>query len=416
MAETCNEWRVPEILSGPIQMIINITKKEYQKDSLGSKSKIYFDNLDSIRFIAALMVYLQHGMSESYQYLHIKGTYWEKFLHVISSGGTGVSIFFVLSGFLITYLLISEYELKSTINIKNFYIRRFLRIWPLYFAVVIFTFVIYPFLKTLIGLNSPLCSNILYHISFLSNFDVIHIMKECPGNDAMSQNITWSVSIEEQFYLFWPLIFTFSPRKFWLFGILLTISASIAFRLINYNDGNLLYYHTLSVLIDLGFGGLFALMIKESNKLKNFFEKSSSKTHIILFAFSFGLLFWSGELFDFKYGAAIGRIFISISFALFICSQALTKTKSFLNLKNLSFASKWGKYTYGIYLLHPISITMLDVLLRILGIPKTNFFITFFIGIVGFIFTLIISKLSYMYFEQKFLTIKDKYAAITTHN
>ena len=64
--------------------------------------KVYFDNLDSIRFIAALMVYLGHGISPSYQYLPIENTFLETLLNTISNAGTGVSIFFVLSGFLIS--------------------------------------------------------------------------------------------------------------------------------------------------------------------------------------------------------------------------------------------------------------------------------------------------------------------------
>ena len=100
--------------------------------------KIFFKNLDSIRFIAALMVFIGHAISPSYQYLPIKNTFWEKLLNTASNAGTGVSMFFVLSGFLITYLLISEYELNRKISIQKFYMRRVLRIWPLYFLIVAF--------------------------------------------------------------------------------------------------------------------------------------------------------------------------------------------------------------------------------------------------------------------------------------
>jgi peptidoglycan/LPS O-acetylase OafA/YrhL len=133
-----------------------VSKRQDTTKTIMSNDKIYFKNLDSIRFIAALMVFLQHAVSPSYEYLPIKNTIWEKLLNIISSGGTGVSIFFVLSGFLITYLLISEYELNSKISIKYFYLRRVLRIWPLYFLVVAFSFLLYPFLKSLIGMNNPL--------------------------------------------------------------------------------------------------------------------------------------------------------------------------------------------------------------------------------------------------------------------
>lgn len=361
------------------------------------------------------MVYLGHGISPSYQYLSIKNTFWEKLLNTISNGGTGVSIFFVLSGFLITYLLISEFELNLKISIKNFYIRRVLRIWPLYFLVVAFSFLLYPFLKTIIGINNPLGSNFFYHLTFLSNFDVINIEKYCAGRDALSQNITWSVSIEEQFYLFWPLIFVFLPKRYWISSILLVIAWSIYFRVLNINDSIVLYFHTFSVLLDLGIGGLFAYLIKEHSKLRMFFEKSSTSTHLFFFIFSFSLVFWGDSIFSFKYGDAIGRIFISFSFALIICAQAITKSESKLNLRNLSFANKWGKYTYGIYLIHPIAITIIDIIVRVSNVPKTNFINLFTIGLLGFFLTLVLSKLSFTYFESRFLRIKDKFTTIKTH-
>lgn len=380
-----------------------------------SNEKLYFKNLDSIRFVAALMVFLSHAVSPSYKYLPIKNTIWEQLLNTISSGGTGVSIFFVLSGFLITYLLITEYELNLKISIKNFYIRRVLRIWPLFFLVVAFTFLIYPFLKSLIGMNNPLGSNFFYHLTFLSNFDVINIEKYCSGSDAMSQNITWSVSIEEQFYLFWPLIFVFLPKRLWVYSILLVIAGSIFFRIMNNNDEIVLSFHTFSVFLDLGIGGLMALLIKSNKKIRNFFENSSSKTHITLFILSFCLVFWTNTLFSFNYGIATSRIFISFSFALIISAQAITKRESKFNLGNMSFANKWGKYTYGIYLIHPIAITILDILVRAMHFPKTNFISLFFIGAVGFVFTLFLSKISFRYYESRFLSLKDKFTTIKTH-
>ncbi|KAA9331132.1 acyltransferase family protein [Adhaeribacter soli] len=374
-----------------------------------STGKIYFKNLDSIRFFAALMVFLAHGISPSYQYLPIENTVWEKLLTLISSGGTGVSIFFVLSGFLITYLLIQEYETTKTISVRNFYMRRVLRIWPLYYLVVTFSFFIYPFIKNLIGIDNPLGSNVLYHLTFLSNFDVINIQENCPGNDAMSQGITWSVSIEEQFYLFWPLIFAFLPRKGWFFAILFIIGGSVYFRILNHENNSVLYFHTFSVLADLGIGGLAAYLVKKFAPVKRFFENTGSKTHLLLFAFSFCLLFWGDPLFSFKYGNAIGRIVIAASFALIITAQALTKTNSRLDLSRLTFPNNWGKYTYGIYLLHPIAITILDVLVRVLNVPKTNFISLFLIGILGFVLTLILSKTSFIYFEARFLKLKHRF-------
>lgn len=375
---------------------------------------MYFKNLDSIRFIAATMVVLAHAFGPSYQFLPIKGTIWERLLNTISNGGTGVSIFFVLSGFLITYLLISEYELNLKISIRNFYIRRMLRIWPLYFLIVSLTFFVYPFIKSLLGVNNPLASNFLLHLFFLSNFDVINISKYFYGSDAMSQNITWSVSIEEQFYLFWPLIFVLFPKRLWIFSILLTIVGSIIFRLLNSNDDVVLYFHTFSVLLDLGIGGLMAYLIKEHIEIRTFFENASTPTHLFLFLLSFCLLFWNDSIFQFQHGYALGRVFVSCSFALIISAQALTKSDSILNLSNINFASRWGKYTYGIYLIHPLAITIVDVSVRMLQIPKSNFVSLSAIGLVSFALTLFLSKVCFEYFESRFLLLKDRFAIIKT--
>src|ERR1035437_1430962 len=115
---------------------------------------------------------------------------------------------------------------------------------------------IYPYSQS-IGIGE----RIFYNVSFLSNF-----VKCFYVGVMMPEVITWSVSVEEQFYLFWPLLFTFLPTRYWVHLIILTILGSVAFRICYYNDNVFLYFHSLSVLLDLGIGGLFAYLIKTQNK------------------------------------------------------------------------------------------------------------------------------------------------------
>src|SRR6202035_997181 len=96
------------------------------------------------------MVFFRHGIEDGYKYLNIHGTVLGRFLYAISDGNIGVSIFFVLSGFLITYLILSEINLTQKFSLKNFYVRRVLRIWPLYFAVVAIAFLVFPLLRSLL--------------------------------------------------------------------------------------------------------------------------------------------------------------------------------------------------------------------------------------------------------------------------
>ena len=105
-------------------------------------SKIYFPGLNGIRFIAATMVIIAHieGFKNKMGYWNINDN------NVINQlGNQGVKIFFVLSGFLITYLLLKEKARFKSIDVRKFYIRRILRIWPLYFLVLLGGFFIIPF-------------------------------------------------------------------------------------------------------------------------------------------------------------------------------------------------------------------------------------------------------------------------------
>src|SRR4051812_27122652 len=101
----------------------------------------YFRGLKFIRFFAASLVLVNH--IEQYKFTLGLNSYWN-FGTINYLGDKGVSIFFVLSGFLITFLLLKEREQLNTINIKYFYLRRILRIWPLYFIILIFSFFVFP--------------------------------------------------------------------------------------------------------------------------------------------------------------------------------------------------------------------------------------------------------------------------------
>ena len=105
------------------------------------EKSVYFPNLNSLRFIAALLVIVHH-VEQIRMMFGMENSFENKTIELI--GRMGVVLFFVLSGFLISYLLLAEKEFTGEINIKNFYIRRVLRIWPLYFFIIILALFIMP--------------------------------------------------------------------------------------------------------------------------------------------------------------------------------------------------------------------------------------------------------------------------------
>ena len=158
-------------------------------------NKVYFKNLDFLRFISFISVFLFHSFHTEISAIKKSSVYVlvnDLFIH----GDLGVNFFFVLSGFLITYLLLVEENKLNSINVKAFYTRRILRIWPLYYSIVLFGFIVFPFLKTLLGQIPNETANPIYFITFLSNYN--NIINGLP--DASMLGVLWSVSIEEQFY------------------------------------------------------------------------------------------------------------------------------------------------------------------------------------------------------------------------
>ena len=173
--------------------------------------KIYFPSLNGIRFIAAFMVIVAHVSP----YATERG--FTASFFTIDYGALGVTVFFVLSGFLITYLLFHEKQETQTIHVKQFIIRRILRIWPAYFlAVGVGFFLFAPFHEgTRIFLEQHFWLKFSFFVLFLANGVRSVIF------DAGVMSHLWSVCVEEQFYLAWPFLMKQFSHRF------LTMAGSI---------------------------------------------------------------------------------------------------------------------------------------------------------------------------------------------
>src|SRR5436190_1183897 len=203
--------------------------------------------LDAIRGVAILMV-IFHNQTPKYPSLHLQ--------RIFANGWMGVDLFFVLSGFLITGILIDAPH--SADYFGNFYARRCLRIWPLYYALLLFMFVVIPRVQPasavdLFERSSPWWSYPL----FLQNFLV-----RIPTNAAGPLAVTWSLAIEEQFYLVWPWVVRYSSLAQLRRLALLVIGLSPALRLALSAYGVNLYTNVFCRLDGLMAGALLALVVR----------------------------------------------------------------------------------------------------------------------------------------------------------
>jgi peptidoglycan/LPS O-acetylase OafA/YrhL len=358
--------------------------------NLQSKIQPYFYGLNEFRAVAALLVYFHHieryKSKEGYYSL-----YDEKYFHIFISeiGHNAVFAFFVLSGFLITYLLLVEKKQNGAIDIKAFYVRRILRIWPLYFLIVFIGFVVVPLLHQTGFFNNQLFYpmlidklnylSIVFFLLFLSNFALIYF------DPVVGAAHSSSVSVEEQFYLFWPFIVKYSNNTKRLFVIILIILI-MKLNVNNFLPSSMHVFVEKFSIEYMCIGGLLAILLFSNNAFKKTFKSKLIFTIVVL-----GLLV---ELFFFNQ-----EIIIAILIAFLIGFIITFKIQS----DSLNFL---GKISYGIYMFHPLMMYLFFPLAK--KIDNVYLFnVIFYCLTLGF--TLVIAKYSYKYIELPVLQLKTKY-------
>jgi peptidoglycan/LPS O-acetylase OafA/YrhL len=370
------------------------------------KSKVYFPNLDGIRFLCFLSVFLFHSFHTDYPYILESEVYGLVKRGIFGNGNLGVNFFFVLSGFLITYLLIKEKEATGTINIRNFYIRRILRIWPLFFLCVFFGFYIFPLLKSHFNQQPNETANIIYYLTFTNNFDFI---KSGPP-DASVLGALWSIAIEEQFYLVWPILLYIVPLRYYSYLFLSILFFTLFFRALN--DSQIMHqYHTLSCIGDMAIGAWGAFIV-QSIKWKNYFININRIQIIVLYSLFVFIFFFRDDFFYSHYFVRIIERSLIAFVILFIILEQNYSKNSFFKLSSFKNISKLGVISYGLYCLHFIGILITTTIFSKLKLNTTIGNVLFFETSVALAITILISIISYRIIEKPFLKFKTKYVIV----
>lgn len=353
--------------------------------------KEYLKSLDTFRAIAALVVVWSHieFVKPSFDIEKINFT-------LFPNAHYSVTLFFVLSGFLITYLLTKEKEKYQTIFFKKFYIRRILRIWPLYYLVLILSYVL-------------ISSNVSYRTILLCSTFFSNIPPALKSGWEGSPQV-WSIGVEEQFYLFWPLFIYFIPNRrmnYYIvsFIILYTFLPFIIQYLLDNIGGELAvkeklysfsmkFFH-LTKFNCMAFGGLLGYNLALDKKwLKFFYSNKYIVWGVTLCVFSIWFLDVTfGRLTEEVYALLFGMMIIGCVRNQYVMVD--TKMGSFL-----------GKISYGIYMYHWI---ILILIMKYTSIYKEQKFYDLFLYGSVFFITIMVSWLSFNTIEKHFLNIKTKY-------
>jgi len=371
-----------------------------------NKKQVFFPGLNALRFFAALFVMVTH--LELFKYLNSYPNCWANPV-ILSFGSIGVDLFFVLSGFLITYLLLVEKDTMGKISLKQFYIRRILRIWPLYFFIVLLTFFVIPLFPSFPfsqGVRANYFEKLALYIFMLPNVALAFF----PG--ITYATMSWSVGVEEQFYLFWPFLIKFSKKLvFVMLGIVVFFSALklLMFLLIHANlvkdftKWKDLIVMTRIECMALGGLGAYILFYKKHRWLNIIYSPASQWICFLGVIPATYVLTWLGidDIQHWVYSLLFLGIILNVA----------SNQKVIINLET-PLLNRLGKISYGIYMYQYFSIVISILIVKQL-VPADNMllFNIIYYG-MSFIITVSISRLSYSLLESRFIKMKSKFSSV----
>jgi peptidoglycan/LPS O-acetylase OafA/YrhL len=346
----------------------------------------YLKGLNGLRAIAALAVLTSHILQAG------DG-------HGLDLAGFGVTLFFALSGFLITVLLLKEQQQSNTIKVGKFYVRRVLRIWPLYFGYMALVL----FVHANVFFKPYNLQQVLFYVFFVPNIPFI-----IGGAIDMLYHY-WSLGVEEQFYLFWPLVTKKFINRFVPFclGFILLLLAIKVFISLVYGGYSVPYSFAYMLRFDcMAIGALGAYLYH------NRVSYLAVLKHPVIQVLAWGVLVL--VLFNqFHVFSIIDHELVALVTVVLIINQ-IDNPNTMINLEYPVF-DYLGKLSFGIYVFHPLLIALLISLFKSYAVPmQGGSYITFVLLVV--VATLLTAHLSYHYFESRFLLLKQKFAVVKSAN
>jgi len=352
----------------------------------------HFHTFDALRFFACLKVFLQHLPIFAFPWFN----YWR------AGGGIGVQFFFVLSGFLITYIIGEEKKQTGSLNLKNFFVRRVLRIWPLFYLMIGVAFITPVILR---HLHLPV-SNDGYEptwwmsLLFLENYKMI-FTHQLPNVSPLA--VMWSLCVEEHFYIIWGLLLYALPLRYLPRVIGVSIIAGFVFRVIFYRH-NLISSDILTNIDQFAFGAIPAwLLLNYGAALE---KKINDISLWIKWLFAVILIFTVMELAQTNseqqniWGASLLGFLFSILITLTLPAQ------SRFRIRDSNIFSRLGLFTYGFYLYHTLVIVFLKRVFERAGQSPDTLVTAVIFVVIAFLATTACSMLSYYVFEKPFLKLK----------
>lgn len=369
------------------------------------RPKVYFEHLDALRFVAFVFIFLGHALDTDSRAVQASSAYQWVRHYVYIFGTTGFSFAFVLSSYVNTWVILEERERAGSFSPWRYYVRRALRIWPLYFLVLFIGFVALPALMSMLGEPYEEVGSPWHFLLFVGNFYLI----EHGWTHSPIISVLWSVSVEEQFYIFWPfLLIVFRGREKWMMAGLLAVFALTTVRY--FHTDVHLWFHTLFLLSDICIGAVFAFMSFHRNwgfeRLRNLGRPAIAGIYVVFWAC---LIFYNDFFQNEMLASPMFLIFEKLLFALllgYIIFEQNFSPHSFIKFGKFRWLTWMGIISYGLFCFHEIGLLTAGRILRHFDLNDDVTAFLLLKPLIAFVLIVPVAHLSWNWFEKPFLQCK----------
>ncbi len=363
--------------------------------------RFYHPELDILRFFAFFMVFLHHALPHEvpfWTHLGVPLPIARLLAGVGAMGAFGVSVFFLLSAYLITELLLREKARFGRLDVKSFYKRRILRIWPLYFGFLGFAWALQWIIPGQhIGWRAGLSFTLL-----AGNWWIV--FQGFPSSIIFP---LWSVSIEEQFYLLWPAVVRrIGERGMIVAAGLLLVVANVArvYLGMHHRWETPIWSNTFVQLDPIALGILTAVLLRGEA------PRFSRHLRVLLVITGIASLALAANYFEIKGDPlTTARIMIGYPMVAFGALAILLAVLSREAILGKSFLVYFGRISYGLYVFHVLGLMISDYTVHNQTASLARYALR--VG-VAFTLTIILASLSFRFLETPFLNIKQRYTHV----
>jgi peptidoglycan/LPS O-acetylase OafA/YrhL len=365
-----------------------------------SAPRFYAPELDALRFFAFFGVFIFHAAPRTMTFYAAAGCpEWlsKLLISICGAGAYGVDLFFALSAYLITSLLLRERANTGRVDVRGFYLRRILRIWPLYLSFVAFAAVAARFLP---GQN--LSAQYVAGYSLLAG-NWIYVFYGLPASFAIP---LWTVSIEEQFYLAWPLAIRKASRQAiaaMAVGILLVANLWRLRLAVTAAPLDSMEYNTFTRLDPIALGVLIALYGNRLPMWRRWQRIALLTAGVVTWIATYGLCVSANPPRMSTGATALGHSLTAAASGAILLS-VLGSSHGFLRKKTLLYL---GKISYGLYVVHEFAHFCAQRLL-----PAATPLRVIAQSGLGLALTVVLAAASYRWLESPFLRLKERFAHV----